>query len=280
MDSFIPSMNGNKNRVPVKFAVIPCAGLGTRMLPLTKVIPKELLPLGPKPLIEHALAELGEAGIEQVIIVIRKGKEMLQRHITEPYPFPERAHCPSPVTNGMKLHFVEQTDPRGLGDAIKQAAPIIGDNPFLMLLPDQLLTGTPGASAQLVRAYSGQHSLSSMVNIPKEETEFFVGSRGFVVEGEGPRYKLQELLGETGVPSLSDGRYSVRAFGRSVFSSVFLDSIAEDSDESEFSLAFTRYIGEGQHDCLLLDGRPLDVGTRLSYQYFWKLWESILSGVS
>lgn len=272
---------GNANggaRVPVKTAVIPCAGLGTRMLPLTRVVPKELLPLGPKPLIEHAMAELGEAGIEQVIIVVRTGKEILKRHLTEPYPFPERAHVPKPVPSSITLHFVEQDDPRGLGDALKMALPLLNGEPWVMLLPDQLLMGTPGATAQLVRAYTGQDSLSSLVNVPKVETEHFIGSRGVVVEGEGPCYRLKELLGETGVPGLSDGRYSVRGFGRTIFKPAFLEGIEDESDEHEFSLAFTKYISEGQHDTLLLEGRPIDVGTRVSYQYFWKIWESILTG--
>ena len=99
-----------------------------------------------------------------------------------------------------------------------------------------------------------------------------------VVEGDGPCYKLKDLLGETGVPGLSDGRYTVRAFGRSIFKPDFLESIEDQSDESEFSLAFTKYCSQGRHDCLLLNGRPIDVGTRVSYQYFWKQWESILTG--
>ena len=274
-----PTSNGRpNNRVPVKVAVIPCAGLGTRMLPLTRVVPKELLPLGPKPLIEHTLAELGEAGFELAIIVLRPGKEIIRKHLTEPYPFPERAHSPSPIPNGMKLEFVEQDDPRGLADALKMALPLLEGRPFLMILPDQMLMGTPGATAQLVKHYTGQDSLTSMVNIPKEEAEHFVGSRGVVVEGEGPCYRLKDLLGETGVPGLSDGRYTVRAFGRSIFKPEFLESVEDDSDESEFSLAFTKYCTQGVHDCLLLNGRPIDVGTRVSYQYFWRHWESILTG--
>jgi UTP--glucose-1-phosphate uridylyltransferase len=274
----IPEANGKSERVPVKTAVIPCAGLGTRMLPFTRVVPKELLPLGSKPLIEHAMTELGEAGIQRVIIVVRKGKETLQRHLTEPYPFPERAHVPKPVPSGVELQFVEQDDPRGLGDALKMALPLLGGEPWVMLLPDQLLMGTPGATAQLVRAYTGQDSLSSLVNVPKTETEHFPGSRGVRVEGDGPLFKLTELLGETGVPGLSDGRYSVRGFGRTIFKTSFLEQIEDESDEPEFSLAFTRFISEGVHDTLLLDGRPVDVGTRVSYQYYWKIWESILSG--
>lgn len=273
-----PEANGKSERVPVKAAVIPCAGLGTRMLPFTRVIPKELLPLGAKPLIEHAMSELGEAGIQKVIIVVRTGKETLQRHLTEPYPFPERAHVPKAVPSGMELHFVEQDDPRGLGDALKMALPLLQGEPWVMLLPDQLLMGSPGATAQLVRSYTGQDSLSSLVNVPKAETEHFPGSRGVRVEGEGPVFQLKELLGETGVPGLSDGRYSVRGFGRTIFKAAFLENIEDESDEHEFSLAFTRYISEGRHDTLLLDGRPIDVGTRVSYQYFWKIWESILSG--
>ncbi len=272
--------NGKLSRVPVRAAVVPCAGLGTRMLPLTRVVPKELLPLGPKPLIEHAMSELGEAGIEKVIIVLRKGKEMLRTHLVDPYPFPERAHVPRAVPSSITLEFVEQDDPRGLGDALKMALPNLGKEPFVMLLPDQLLMGTPGATAQLVRAYTGQDSLSSLVNVPKTETEHFEGSRGVTVEGEGPCYQLTGLLGEQGVPGLSDGRYSVRAFGRTIFKATFLESIEEESDESEFSLAFTKYMSSGRHDTLLLDGRPIDVGRRISYQYFWKIWESILTGTA
>lgn len=279
MEKSVPSSNGRHDKqVPVKVAVIPCAGLGTRMLPLTRVVPKELLPLGPKPLIEHTLAELGEAGFELAIIVTRPGKEILEDHLTKPYPFPERAHSPSPIPPGLKLQFVEQDDARGLADALKMALPYIDGRPFLMILPDQLYVGSPGASAQLVRNYRGQDSLTSMVNIPKEEAEHFVGSRGVDIEGEGPCYKLNGMLGETGVPGLSDGRYTVRAFGRSIFKPAFLELIEDQSDESEFSLAFTRYCTEGVHDCLHLKGRPLDVGTRVSYQYFWKQWESILTG--
>lgn len=275
------SSNGtHKDRVPVKVAVIPCAGLGTRMLPLTRVVPKELLPLGPKPLIEHTLAELGEAGFELAIIVLRPGKEIIKEHLIGPYPFPERAHSPSPIPSGLQLKFVEQDDPRGLADALKMALPYLEGRPFLMILPDQLLMGSPGATAQLVKYYTGQHSLTSMVKIPKEEAEHFLGSRGIMVEGEGPCYTMTELLGETGVPGLSDGRYTVRAFGRSIFRPEFLESVEDDSDESEFSLAFTKYSTQGEHHCLLLNGRPIDVGTRVSYQYFWRQWESILSGLA
>ena len=250
------------------------------MLPFTRTIPKELLPLGPKPLIEHSLTELGEAGFELAIIVTRSGKEAIEQHLTGPYPFPERAHSPSPIPRHLKLAFIEQDDPRGLADALKKALPLLEGRPFLMLLPDQHFLGSPGATCQLVRHYRGQDSLTSIVNIPKEEAEHFTGARGVLVEGDGPCYKLAGLLGETGVPGLSDGRYTVRAFGRSIFQPAFLESIEDNSDESEFSLAFTKYISQGRHDCLHLEGRPLDVGTRVSYQYFWDQWESILTGES
>lgn len=270
------------SQTAVSIAVVPCAGLGTRMLPLTRVVPKELLPLGHKPLIEHALEELREAGIRRVIIVTREGKEILQRHLVEPYPWPERAHCPGPVPRGMELEFVVQDDPRGLGDALLVARKSVGQNPFLMLLPDQLLMGSPGASAQLVRHYSGQNTLSSMVAVPSQEQELFAGARGFEVEGKGkgPLFRLKGLLGETGVPGLSTSRHSVRGFGRTVFSPRFFHHISDDSDETEFSLAFTRFLSEGAHDVVMLEGRPLDVGTRVGYQHFWRLWEPITAGVA
>lgn len=268
------------SRVKVTTAVVPCAGLGTRMLPLTRVVPKELLPLGPKPLIEHALEELREAGITDVVVVMRRGKEILRQHLVEPFPYPERAHCPGPVPKGLTLHFVTQNEPLGLGDALLSARPVVNDQPFLMLLPDQLLMGSPGASAQIVECYQGQSTLSSMVAVPSGETDLFAGARGFDVEGDGPIYRVTALLGETGVPQLSNHRFSVRGFGRTVFAPDFLEQISADSDESEFSLAFTRFMAQGDHDVVMLDGRPLDVGTRVGYQHFWKLWEPITAGVA
>ncbi len=250
------------------------------MLPLTRVVPKELLPLGQKPLIEHALEELKEGGIEKAIIVMRESKEILKRHLVEPYPYPERAHCPGPIPRGLELEFVFQAEPLGLGDALLAARDEVGSEPFVMLLPDQLLTGSPGAVAQLVDHYNGQATLSSMVSVPIGETELFAGARGFEVEGEGPLYRLQSLLGETGVPGLSDQHWSVRGFGRTVFSSAFLEQIDEESDEAEFTLAFTRFLAEGRHDVVHLEGRPIDVGTRIGYQHFWKLWEPITAGVA
>ena len=264
----------------VRTAVIPCAGLGTRMLPLTRVVPKELLPLGSKPLIEHALDELREVRIEKVVIVTREGKEILQRHLLEPYPYPERAHCPSPLPKGVEIEFVVQKEPIGLGDALLAARESVGDEPFLMSLPDQLFLGSPSAAAQLIQHYDGQETLSSMVQVKAGETELFAGARGFSINGgSGPVYEMTGLLGETGVPQLSSDNVSVRGFGRTVFSPKFFEQIRHHSDESEFSLAFTRFADQGRHEVVMLDGRPVDVGTRIGYQHFWKHWDSITAGV-
>jgi UTP--glucose-1-phosphate uridylyltransferase len=230
-----------------KLAVIPCAGLGTRLRPLTWVVPKELLPFGDRPLIQHLLEELAQAGIERVVLVTRKGKEMLRAHL-------ECAGAPA----NLRLDYVEQEHPRGLGDALLAAREAVAGTPFLMALPDQQLNT---ASAQLVRHYSGQASLSSMVDIPASEVNLFPGAVGLEITGPGPVYQVKEVLDEARSTSL-------RAFGRTIFAPEFLDLLPEGGDESDFGRCFQAFLRAGDHSCLKLEGAASDLGTMQGYLHF------------
>lgn len=224
----------------VDTCVIPCAGLGTRLRPLSLAVPKELLPWGRRPLIEHLWNEMWEAGVRKFVIVLRPGKEILRRHLE---------------VAGLQACYVEQAEPRGQADALRCAREVV-DGPFVMGLPDQqLATGT----SQLLAHYRGQHSLSSMVEV--QRPEFFPGAAAFEYEGDGPRYRMLGIGHEEG---------PIRGFGRTVYRREFLDTIPEGTDDTSFGGIFLDWLKNGRHEAVLLKGRAADLGTLDAYVHYQK----------
>ena len=142
----------------VRKAVIPAAGLGTRFLPVTKSLPKELLPILDKPMLQYVVEEAAEAGVEQIIIVTSPGKESIASYF-QPHPDLERrlAASSAPELLAKVQHaasladvsFVIQEQPLGLGHAVLTAKDAVGDEPFVVILPDDIIAHTPGAVAQM-----------------------------------------------------------------------------------------------------------------------------------
>lgn len=149
---------------PVRKAVLPVAGLGTRFLPATKAVPKEMLPVVDKPVVQYAVEEAREAGIEQFVFVTGRGKTVISDHFDHAYELESQlaAREKTDQLNGLlemlpptgSVGFVRQQNPLGLGHAVWCARHFIGDEPFAVLLPDDLMVGTPGSIAQMVEAYN------------------------------------------------------------------------------------------------------------------------------
>lgn len=173
-------------RKPIKKAVFPVAGLGTRFLPATKAIPKELLPIVDRPLIQYAVDEAREAGIEQMIFVTGRGKTAIVEHFDVAYELEdtmtERGKDlailePTRFTPG-DIITVRQQVPMGLGHAIWCARAIVGDEPFAIFLPDELMVarkeGGTGCMKQMVDAYEKVGgNLVSVLEVPHEEVSSY-----------------------------------------------------------------------------------------------------------
>jgi UTP--glucose-1-phosphate uridylyltransferase len=129
----------------IRTAVIPAGGLGTRLLPLTRAVPKELLPVWKRPVLDYAIEEAASAGIEHIVIITAPGKEALQTYFADRRTLLSYNH--GALADAFSLDFVEQDDPRGLGDAVRCGAP--AGEPVAVLLPDELLIG-PNCLAQLL----------------------------------------------------------------------------------------------------------------------------------
>jgi len=246
-------------------ALIPCAGLGTRLLPLTRVLPKELLPYRGQPMIQHILQELAQGGIRRVVLVIRPDKDLLDRHLAEPYAHADRARCPEPVPEGMELVFVRQSRAEGLAGALLASRPAVPER-FLLVFPDQLLLGSPGAASQLLAADDGSGSLSALVRIPLDELDYFQGARGVALQGQAPLFEVRGVLAEE--DSLPGGPGQVRAFGRTVLDSSFLDLLGSDPTDAAFGRAVEAHLRRGRHRALLLEGAPVDLGTMGGYRHY------------
>ncbi len=147
---------------PVRKAVIPAAGLGTRFLPVTKSVPKELLPILDRPALQYVVEEAAEAGIQQIIIVTAPGKESIAAYF-QPDPVLERRLAAGGAPDLVqKVHhashlaqvsFVIQEQPLGLGHAVLMAKEAVGREPFVVMLPDDIVTHTPGVVSQMLGVY-------------------------------------------------------------------------------------------------------------------------------
>ena len=186
---------------PVRKAIFPVAGLGTRFLPATKAMPKEMLTVVDKPLIQYAVEEAREAGIEQIIFVTGRGKGTLEDHFDVSF---ELEATMKSRGKGLELIdnirqapgspvYVRQQEPLGLGHAVWCAREIVGDEPFAVLLPDELMVGTPGFLAQMVEAYErvGGNLIGALEVSPSETHNYGIITPGAV---DGPLTEVLEVI--------------------------------------------------------------------------------------
>jgi UTP--glucose-1-phosphate uridylyltransferase len=185
----------------VRKAIIPAAGLGTRFLPATKAMPKEMLPIVDKPTIQYIVEEAIESGIEDIIIVTGKGKRAIEDHFDhafeleqnliekEKYELLEKVQASSKMVD---IHYIRQKEPRGLGHAVWCARNFIGNEPFAVLLGDDIVQAETPCLKQLMNEYD--ETLSSVIGVKR------------VPEDETHRYGVIDPMEQTG------RRFNVRQF--------------------------------------------------------------------
>ncbi|GAA0487080.1 UTP--glucose-1-phosphate uridylyltransferase GalU [Salinibacillus aidingensis] len=156
----------------VRKAIIPAAGLGTRFLPATKAQPKEMLPIVDKPTIQYIVEEAVESGIEDIIIVSGRGKRAIEDHFDISYELEEKLEQKGKtemlemvrsISNLANIHYIRQKEPKGLGHAISVASRFVGDEPFAVLLGDDIVQADTPCLKQLIQTFD-QHQ-SSIVGV-------------------------------------------------------------------------------------------------------------------
>jgi len=259
---------------PIRKAVFPVAGLGTRFLPATKAVPKELLPVVDKPLIQYAVEEACEAGIESIILVTRGDKQAISEHFA---PAPEletflaERNSAEPLERIRKILPAEvevleaiQEQPLGLGHAVLCARELVGDEPFAVVLPDDMIRSSgPGALRQMVEIYrrSG-HSVIGVEEIPIELTRRY-GVASVRANQQG-LLQIQEIV-EKPEPEAAPSNLGV--VGRYVLTGAIFDLLenlgAGAGGEIQLTDAIARLMGLQPVLAHPFEGRRFDCGSRL-----------------
>ncbi|WP_332695276.1 UTP--glucose-1-phosphate uridylyltransferase GalU [Halalkalibacter lacteus] len=185
----------------VRKAIIPAAGLGTRFLPATKAMPKEMLPIVDKPTIQYIIEEAIEAGIEDIIIVTGKGKRAIEDHFDHAFELEqnliekEKFDLLDKVQKASKvdIHYIRQKEPKGLGHAVWCARKFIGDEPFAVLLGDDIVQAQIPCTKQLIDVYEKTgSSVIGVQTIPEDQTHRY----GIVdpISQEGRAYQVSNFV--------------------------------------------------------------------------------------
>lgn len=260
---------------PLRKAVLPVAGLGTRFLPATKAMPKEMLPVVDKPLIQYAVDEARAAGIEEICLVTGRGKDSLidyfdvafeleytlrQRNKTEAL----KALEPSSVEAG-SLIAVRQQEPLGLGHAIWCARSFIGDDPFAILLPDDIVQSGVPCMKQLADAYYATGgSVVAVEEVPRAHTNRY----GILKPGKDDG-KMVEITGLVEKPKPEEAPSNLSIIGRYVLTPEIMPflSLLEKGAGGEVQLtdAMAKTIGKTPFHGLRYEGKRFDCGNKIGF---------------
>lgn len=258
---------------PIRKAVFPVAGLGTRFLPATKAIPKEMLPVVDRPLIQYAVDEAREAGIEQMIFVTGRGKSAIEDHFDIAFELEktmsERGKDLS-VLGPTRLGpgacaYVRQQEPMGLGHAIWCARDIVGDEPFAIFLPDEFMHGSPGCMKQMVDAY---HQVGGNVISVLEVPRANVSSYGVIQPGEQSG-NLTQVLGLVEKPKVEDAPSNLIMSGRYILQPEVMRVLEHQGkgagEEIQLTDAMASMIGKQEFHAVTFDGERYDCGSKAGY---------------
>jgi UTP--glucose-1-phosphate uridylyltransferase len=201
----------------VRHAIFPVAGLGTRFLPATKALPKEMLPVVDKPLVQYAVEEAYAAGVREMIFVTGRHKRAIEDHFDLTFELEdalEKAHKSELLAmvravkpDDMECVFVRQSQPLGLGHAVLCGRHLVGDHPFAVLLPDDLMIGTPPVLVQMVEQFAARRaSIVAVQEVPAEHTRRYGIVAGAAV---GDRLVDIDKIVEKPAPEVAPSRLGV-----------------------------------------------------------------------
>ena len=259
----------------VKKAVLPVAGMGTRILPATKTIPKEMLPVVDRPAIQYVVDEALEAGIEHIVFVTGRNKGAIEDYFDISYELEAslKAKGKSAILEQVQqtilpagaASFVRQQSPLGLGHAIWCARDIIGSEPFAVLLPDVIVKGAPSCLAQMVKAYDEVGgNIVAVDPVPMER----VSSYG-VIAPKSRNGRLIEMSGMVEKPPMESAPSNLKITGRYILQpeifGLLADQAAGAGGEIQLTDAMVRQMETQDYYAYEFEGREYDCGSKLGY---------------
>ncbi len=254
-------------------AVFPVAGLGSRFLPATKASPKEMLPIVDKPLIQYAVEEAAAAGITDMIFVTGRNKRAIEDHF-DTNPELEASLGGKPellklargvLPAGCRCIYIRQAEPLGLGHAVLCAQPVVGNEPFAVLLADDLIDAQPPTLAQMTRRFETEGcSLLGVEEVPREQT----GSYG-IVSPVDPKSAVTQIRSIVEKPAPKDAPSTLAVVGRYVLTPAIFELLATAKPgrggEIQLTDAISALLGRERVLAMQIGGTRYDCGTKLGY---------------
>jgi UTP--glucose-1-phosphate uridylyltransferase len=256
-------------------AVFPVAGLGTRFLPATKASPKEMLPVVDKPLIQYAVEEAMAAGITEMIFVTGRSKRAIEDHFDKSYEIEAELEARgkqklldlvrSIKPSHVDCFYVRQAEALGLGHAVLCAEKLVGDNPFAVILADDLLYGTPPVMTQMIEVFDHYHSsVIGVEEIPSQDSRSYG-----VIDGKEWEDNIFKLSGIVEKPEPADAPSNLGVVGRYVLKPRIFDHIRAlkpgAGGELQLTDAIQSLLADEQVLAYKYHGTRFDCGSKLGY---------------
>jgi UTP--glucose-1-phosphate uridylyltransferase len=258
----------------VKKAIIPAAGLGTRFLPATKAMPKEMLPIVDKPTIQYIVEEAVQSGIEDIIIVTGKGKRAIEDHFDHSFELEQnllekgKLELLEEVQKSSKLvdiHYIRQKEPRGLGHAIWCARKFIGNEPFAVLLGDDIVKAQTPCLQQMIEQYDRyRSSIIGVQQVPENQV-----SRYGIVDGQSLTDRLYTVSHLVEKPKQLEAPSNIAIMGRYILNPRIFDLLENQKPGAGGEIQLTDAIAElNQFEAVYaynFEGTRYDVGEKLGF---------------
>ena len=260
----------------IRKAVIPAAGLGTRFLPVTKSMPKEMLPIIDKPIIQFAVEEAIISGIEDIIIITGRGKRAiedyfdtspeLENHLVRNKKY-ELLKEVKDISSLVDIHYIRQKEPRGLGDAVLMAEKHVGDEPFAVLLGDDIIKGDVPCIKQLMDVYQKYESSSAVIAVEevKEVSKYGI-IKGTEIDLDKSVYRIEDIIEK---PSLEEAPSNIGTVGRYILTPEIFPCIKETplgkGNEIQLTDAIKKLIEKEDVYAYAFRGKRYDAGDKLGY---------------
>jgi UTP--glucose-1-phosphate uridylyltransferase len=262
---------------PVRKAVFPVAGLGTRFLPATKAMPKEMLTVVDRPLIQHVVDEAREAGIEHLIFVTGRNKGVIEDHFDRQFELEvtlkernkrgELKLLAADTPDAGTTSFTRQQSPLGLGHAVWCARELVGNEPFAVVLPDVLVQNEPGCLAQMVAAYNKQRAKTNIIaveEVPMERVHLY-GIVG-IGKGSGNTMPITQMVEK---PKRDDAPSNLSITGRYILQPEIFDILENQQTgaggEIQLTDAMIRLSKDQPFLAVKFEGRSHDCGSKLGF---------------
>ncbi|MGL5086736.1 MAG: UTP--glucose-1-phosphate uridylyltransferase GalU [Clostridium sp.] len=259
----------------VRKAIIPAAGLGTRFLPATKAQPKEMLPIVDKPTIQYIIEEAIASGIEEILIITGRNKKCIEDHFDRSIELElelaksgkdELLEIVNQISNMVDIHFIRQKEPRGLGHAINCARAFVGDEPFAILLGDDIVyNDEKPCLKQLMDCYNEyKTSVLGVQTVPQEHV-----SRYGIVDGIQIEDRVMKVKGLVEKPSVEEAPSNVAILGRYIVTPKIFEILENTKpgkgNEIQLTDALLTLIGEEAMYAYNFEGRRYDVGDKQGF---------------